>query len=203
MSMQPKPLNKFIIKASFAKAAEACVRLKGFGSIRGNLNTDEGNFFGKVANELAHNDLIDLAIACRRIAEAAKAKSLARKQKIKDHIPLQLSPSRWEMRAHGNKIELLDLFDRVIHSSHFEIISTDFQIKVLMRKVPKDFADSYYEHRYEHEFNPYFTVCTDQKPFVICEIGEVVVKTITFLDLITDQLSDQNIWIGNHSYDPE
>ena len=84
-----KSLDKKVIRLSFDSATESCVRLLAFGSLEVPFSGRSG-YSIEVSENLAHNDLISLAIAGRRLAEAGNLYELLKKQKLVAKFQLKL-----------------------------------------------------------------------------------------------------------------
>jgi hypothetical protein len=200
MSKTPKMdrLRKEIVIHSFRSAAELCVRFGHFGAVTTRLSTDEGDYFHRVGEAQAHNDLIAFAISARRLADVGGFTKQARKQKIAEVVPLQLTPTKWKISSSVSKIDLYELLDRLVHSTVFLVVSDDFQLKHLTGKLSDDIYEGYKAALFKSEFKPILMLRTDRKPIFICSIEDVAQKAMQFLDHVSDHLSEHGVWLGNH-----
>ena len=70
-----------------------------------------------------------------------------------------------------------------------------------MGKLKGDIWDRYQAAIYKTEFKPVILLGTEQTPLIICSVEDIVVKSMAFLDHVSDDLSEKNIWLGNHRSD--
>lgn len=190
-------IDKKVVRLSFDSATESCVRLAAFGSIAHPLSGKTG-YCNEIADELAHKDLLSLAISGRRLAEAGNLYELAKDHNVSSQLPIQLTPSRWEFRATDTKVSLWELFGRIIHSSEFEIVADDFWIKSAMEVLSKDFHERYQSARFKSKFKPLFRLTTDREPILLCEIDDVAQRTLEFLEAAADELQNHEIDVGTY-----
>ena len=198
--MNEKKIDHFakqIVERSFLSAAEACVRIGHFGLVGRRLKSESGSFFSDIADSQAHDDLIDFAIAARRLSDIGGFTKQAKKQKISKSTAIQLSPSKWQIVKIEETIDLYALLDCLIHSSIFEVVSDDFHLKAILGKLSKEFLEIYKEARFISEFQPALVIATDRKPAFMCNVEEVAQKAMDFLDHVSDDLSEHGIWLGN------
>ena len=194
-----RAVDKLILRRSFTRAAEACVRIGNFGAATKRPTTDEGLFFEDLSDSLAHDDLIELAVSARRLAEVGNFSKLARKRKLTLLMPVQFSPTKWKMQTTSGRLELYQLFDQLLHSTRFEVVSSDFKIKSLVGNLKGNIADQYYEAKYKTDFKPVVLIRTTDTPIVMLDVEEISSKCMSFLDHVSDQLSEQEIWLGNNN----
>jgi hypothetical protein len=193
-----KRTDKSVTRLSFDAATESCIRLAAFGA---NLEHLVGmpEFCAGVADELAHKDIVTLAISGRRLAEAANLYNLSKAHEVKHQAPVQLSPLKWEFRASDQTVNLWDLFSRIIHSTEFEVVSHDFWIKLNLGVLESDINERYKAMKFKNQFKPVFRLTTDRIPLVIFEILEVSTKSLSFLEDAAEELADHDIYLGQHS----
>jgi hypothetical protein len=200
-AMGSAKINKQIVKFAFQNAAETCVRLLSFGRQIGNFGTDEGGYFENVAEELAHSDLITSAISIRRIAEIEEFNKIVRNHYVKKVGPIQLTPTKWEMRNSGETIPLWDLLSTLIHSNSFEIIADDFKIKLMSKQWGNEIWQLVREAKYKTQFRPAMMISSRHVPILMCEILDYAFVCTTFLDQVSNALSEHDIFIGNSNMD--
>lgn len=195
-----KSLDKKVIRLSFDSATESCVRLLAFGSLEVPFSGRSG-YSIEVSENLAHNDLISLAIAGRRLAEAGNLYELLKKHEVGCQVPAQITPSKWKFLALETKLNLWDLFGKIIHSSEFDIIAHDFWIKSRLGLFKNDYEELYKASKFKNHFKPLFRLTTDRTPLLFCEVIEVATSTLKFLEDTADELTEIDIDLGEYEYD--
>jgi hypothetical protein len=195
-----KVLDKKVIRLSFDAATESCVRLLAFGSLELPFAGRTG-YNIEIAENLAHNDLINLAIAGRRLAEAGNLYEQIKSHAVGCQAPAQISPSKWKFLALESKINLWELYGRIIHSSEFDIIAHDFWIKSKLGLFKNDYEELSKAAKFKNHFKPIFRLTTDRVPLLFCEIIDVATTTVKFLECAADELEENDISLGEYEFD--
>jgi hypothetical protein len=194
-------LDRRLARLSFQRASAASVRLLCFATTSAISHCEQETFVKEIAEELAHNDFVELAISARRLAECSGNHKIAKSISVKLLFPLQTTPTRWKFfelpdslpeDLGRHQLNLWELFGRIIHSREFRIISDDFQIKSLVGKAGEDILEMLNDAQFSEKFQPVLFMSTDKFPLLFVSLETAARATIDYLSEMIEILSEEH-----------
>lgn len=193
----PGDIDKYIVRLSFDNSFEKCVRLASFGSAVAPINDNTGHS-SKIARQLAHNDLVTLAISTRRLIDAGNLRSSAAQFEITHRVPYHSTEAGVEFVPTKKRIAIRALYNKIIHSAQFEIHTNEFRIGCQLGIFGSDTYNLYRAALKAKEFKPVCEIIDEEKKLYFFEIAELAQRSIDFLHQASEDLQDQ-IDLGQHT----
>lgn len=193
----PGDIDKDIIRLSFNNSFEKCMRLASFGSAIAPINDKTGHS-SKIARQLAHNDLVTLAISTRRLIDAGNLRSTAVKFEIVHQVPYHSTETGVEFIPAKKRIAIRTIFNKIIHSSQLEIHTNEFQIGCQLGIFGSDAYNLYRAALKAKEFKPVCEIFDEEKKLYFFEVAELAQRSIDFLHQASEDLQDK-IDFGQHT----
>ena len=70
-----------------------------------------------------------------------------------------------------------------------------------MGVLDKDLQERLQAAKFRTKFKPLFMVATDKVPILLCEVNEVALRALEFLEAAADELQDHDIDVGMYADD--
>ena len=189
MPVAEKPDLK-VIRLSFDSATESCVRLAAFGSVQFAAKGKTG-YCTEVAEQLAHKDLVNLAISARRLTESGDLFSVCKNHKVSYQVPSRTIASELGFTASNKDLDLWELLGRIIHSRRYQVYANEFHIKSRFGLLGTDFLEIYKAAHEPRQFKPVCELTTDRVPVLFFAVEDLAQTSLEFLEAAAEQLSEE------------
>lgn len=169
-----------------------CARLASYGTASPIQEIGYGDFL-EIAKELAHRDILFLAISIRRLSELTSTQKLLKTL----HMPNKPEID-WKTKA-SQSVKLKDgidcwaLFGKIIHSHDFFIIKDTVTLKVFSRKKGVGAGNSQVDLLQNKDIRAICAVKSDRGPIVLFSIADLVERSVDYLDEIKDIFMEKNV----------
>ena len=186
----PSNFGKNTVRLSFNSSFAKCVRLASFGSAIAPISDATGQS-AKIAEQLAHSDLITLAISTRRLIDAGNLKTSSSRFEIAYQVPYHSTEAGVGFVPSKKKIAIRTVFNKIIHSSQLEIHTNEFRIGCQLGIFGSDTYNLYRAALKARSFRPVCEIWDDHMKLHYVEIAELAQRSIDFLHLASEELQDQ------------
>jgi hypothetical protein len=187
-------MNELAAKIAFNDSIELSARLASFATARfHSLGTN--STIESVSEELAHRDVLGLALSLRRLSEIA----LLQKELQSCEIPEVGAASPDQQIGFfpiGKLITLHRLIGILIHSLTFELYKNSGKVRVHLSQGNNDVFEDYKLLVAGEHIDAVCLVQSDKSGKVLFPLKEFVAAALKFLDVAQTRLSDEGVYVG-------
>lgn len=178
-------LNEAVIRHAYEQTANRLARL----SLFAENGEAKGLSFAVTyrQEQLATDDVLNLAIACRRLIDALSMRELSLSRNV-----LALAPGvQWQaVSGRPANISLHETLNKIIHSSFIEIFGFTFQLR-----PEADIQEAYSMVLEKEKFRipPLLAVKSDRGPLSLCDLRDFCLACDEVLQAASDLAGEQSV----------
>ena len=192
-------LNEPSAKQAYFDAIEMCARLASYSTALCLLKIGYGDYLER-ADELAHRDIIYLALSLRRLSEVIKNTELLKAMKVSAQPNITWETQSDFARNTTKQNDVWSLIGKIIHCREFLIIRDNLTLNRYHQHGSKKVAESKLTTEEEISFTESAkdlpAIClvkSDKKNVVLFGISDFVAVAVDYLDQAKDLLEDEGV----------
>jgi hypothetical protein len=193
-SSQSKVIKKHqhgILRFAYDEALTSSARLASYSTSNLLLHVGYGDYLER-ANELAHADMVRLAISVRRLSEIADLSNLLAGLKVNSKPSANWKDQEKENESQIADHRLGDILNRIIHCKTFILSKQLSHLKLYARRASKALRlEECFDD--DQDIPAICLVESDRPPPKLFAVHELVTVTIEFLDEAKEALIDSDV----------
>ena len=186
------PIDKSIVLREYNASLDMCARLGAYASARFLEFTGDGDYLQK-ADELAHRDLLLLAISMRRLAELTSTRDLLQGKYFREGPYFSPDDKSGFASRFKAEINCWDILNKVIHGRDFFAFKTDHDVRKLAIKSDAEIESWYRSYQVRKDIPAMFAVKSDRGTMELFTTAALIAKCVEYLDEAKELLLEEGI----------